>query len=230
MSATTLKLRFESLTMDKLFFSGCHLSISEDSFHIEAPSRFAAYALRRCASQLAISAKKLNRKRAIVSWPGCDRPYRIPTSILNNHSTMTEPQPQNATYFLGADYLRVTDFVREKREEGRIVVITSMWNDMCLHTNDLLQPERGILQPHQWTGFNYRYLWRDSRDDYNQLIDRLVRDRYISQYQYRLRRPDGTFALYETDYYLIEEYLNVPVRIGVSKVDAWQLLPEPAAN
>lgn len=216
--------------MDKLFLSGCHLSISEESFNIEAPSRFAAYALRRFASELAISAKKLQRKRAIISWPGCDRPYRIPTSILNNHSIMTGPQAQNGTYFLGADYLRVTDFIREKREEGRIVVVTSMWNDMCLHTNDLLQPERGILQPHQWTGFNYRYLWRDSRDDYNQLIDTLLRERYIPQYQYRLRRPDGSFARYETDYYLVEDYLNVPVRIGVSKVDAWELLPEPAAN
>lgn len=216
--------------MDELYLSGCHLSISADSFNIEAPSRFAAYALRRCALELAISAKKLKRKRAIVSWPGCDRPYRIPTSILNNHSIMTGPQPQNGTYFLGADYLRVTDFVREKREEGRIVVITSMWNDVCLHTNDLLQPERGILQAHQWTGFNYRYLWRDSRDDYNQLIDRLIRDRYIPQYQYRLRRPDGSFARYETDYYLVENYLNVPVRIGVSKVDAWQLLPEPSVS
>jgi hypothetical protein len=216
--------------MDELYLSGCQLSISADSFNIEAPSRFAAYALRRCALELAISAKKLKRKRAIVSWPGCDRPYRIPTSILNNHSIMTGPQPQNGTYFLGADYLRVTDFVREKREEGRIVVITSMWNDVCLHTNDLLQPERGILQAHQWTGFNYRYLWRDSRDDYNQLIDRLIRDRYIPQYQYRLRRPDGSFARYETDYYLVENYLNVPVRIGVSKVDAWQLLPEPSVS
>jgi hypothetical protein len=216
--------------MDKLFLSGCHLSISEESFNIEAPSHFAAYALRRFASELAISAKKLKRKRAIISWPGCDRPYRIPTSILNNHSIMTGPQAQNGTYFLGADYLRVTDFIREKREEGRIVVVTSMWNDVCLHTNDLLQPERGIIQPHQWTGFNYRYLWRDSRDDYNPLIDTLLRERYIPQYQYRLRRPDGSFARYETDYYLVEDYLNVPVRIGVSKVDAWELLPEPAAN
>ena len=41
---------------------------------------------------------------------------------------MTAPQPQNETYFLGADYLRITDFIKEKREAGRIVVITSMWN------------------------------------------------------------------------------------------------------
>lgn len=216
--------------MDKFFLSGCHLSICSDSFKIEAPSRLAAYALRRYASDLAISAKKLQRKRAIISWPGCDRPYRIPTSILNHHPTMTEPQPQNGTYFLGANYLRVTDFIKEKREQGLIVVITSMWNDVCLHTNDLLQPGRGVLQAHQWTGFNYRYLWRDSREDYNQLIDNLIRDKYIPHYQYRLRRPDGSFAAYETDYYLVEDYLNVPVRIGVSKVEAWQLLPESAAN
>ncbi len=216
--------------MDEFFFSGCNLSITTDSFNIEAPSHLAAYALRRYASELAVSAKKLKRKRAIISWPGCDRPYRIPTSILNTHNTMTGPQPQNDTYFLGADYLRVSDFIKEKREEGRIVVITSMWNDVCLHTNDLLQPERGILQPHQWTGFNYRYLWRDSRDEYNQLIDTLMRDHHIPQYQYRLRRPDGAFALYETDYYLVQDYLNVPVRIGVSKVEAWQLLPEPTLS
>lgn len=216
--------------MDKLFLSGCHLSLTTDSFQIEAPSRFAAYALRRCASELAVSAKKLQRRKAIVSWPGCDRPYQIPTSILNTHSAMTGPQPQNGTYLFGASYLRINDFIRQKREEGQIVVITSMWDDVCLHTNDLLQPERGNLMPHQWTGFNYRYLWRDSRNDYHQLIDRLLRDRYIPQYRYRLRRPDGSFAEYETDYYYVEDYLNVPVRIGVSKVDAWRLLPEPAAS
>ncbi len=58
---------------------------------------------------------------------------------------MTALQPQNETYFLGEDYLYITDFIKEKREEGQIVVITSMWNDVCLHTNDLLQPERGIF-------------------------------------------------------------------------------------
>ncbi|MGQ4646783.1 hypothetical protein [Lyngbya aestuarii] len=216
--------------MDNLFLSGCQLSITADSFNIEAPSRFAAYALRRCASELAASAKKLKRQRAIVSWPGCNRPYRIPVSILNEHFAMTRPQPQNGNYFLGADYLRITDFIKEKREQGLIVVITSMWDDVCLHTNDLLRPERANLMPHQWTGFNFRYLWRDSRDDYNQLIDRLIRDHHIPQYHYRMRRPDGRFAEYETDYYFVENYLNVPVRIGVSQVDNWELLPEPTPS
>ncbi|OLT60767.1 hypothetical protein [Moorena bouillonii] len=216
--------------MDNFFFSGCHLSVTTESFNIEAPSRLAAYALRRHASELAVSAQKLRLQRAIVSWPGCERPYQIPTSILRSQTKMTGPIRQDGTYLLGANYLRVNDFIKEKREEGLIVVITSMWNDVCLHTNDLLAPERGILQPHQWTGFNYRYLWRDSRDDYNELIDRLTRERYIPKFQYTLRRPDGTLGRYETDYYLVEDYLNVPVRIGVSDVNAWELISEPLAS
>ncbi|NEO29250.1 MAG: hypothetical protein F6K36_02100 [Symploca sp. SIO3C6] len=217
--------------MDQLYLSGCHLSISAESLNIQAPSRFAAYALRRrWASDLAVSAKKLKRRRAIVSWPGCDRPYRIPTCILNYDCAMIKPQPQRGNYLLGADYLRVTEFIKEKREEGRIVVITSMWDDICLHTNDLLKPERGTIMPHQWTGFNYSFLWRDSKDDYKQLIERLVRDGCIPQFQYRLRRPDGSFGEYQTDYYYVENYLSVPVRIGVSRVEDWRLLPEPSSN
>ena len=215
--------------MDRLFLSGCQISITAESLNIEAPSRFNAYALRRQhADEFAVSARKLKKNRAIISWPGCDRPYSIPICILRDHSAMTGPQPQRGTYLLGANYLRVNDFIKQKREEGKIVVITSMWDDICLHTNDLLRPERATIMPHQWTGFNYRYLWRDSRDDYNRLIDTLVRDLYIPEFQYRLRRPDGALGEYQTDYYYVRDYLNVPVRIGVSNVEDWRIL-EPAA-
>jgi hypothetical protein len=64
-------------------------------------------------------------------------------------------------------------------------------------------------------------------DEYNQLIELLNRDGYVPQYQYKLRRPDNRLCAYETDYYFVQNFLGEPVRIGVSKPEAWQLLPEP---
>lgn len=51
--------------------------------------------------------KNIKRKRATVSGLGCNRPYRIPISILSGYYTMTEPQRYSENYGFGADYLRV---------------------------------------------------------------------------------------------------------------------------
>ena len=54
-----------------------------------------------------------------------------------------------------ADYLTVLNFMLEMREAGKIVILTSQVDDICIHTNDLLLPERGVYRPHQWRGYNY---------------------------------------------------------------------------
>lgn len=185
-----------------------------------------AIAIRQHYAQLAHQCLRWDLVEAQVYWRGSGERYFSIPSFLALEEAMTN-STQNEPPLLDADYLRTLDFIREKRADGRIVVITSMISNICQHTNDLLSPERGVFQPYQWTGYNYLNAWRDSLDEYNQLIELLNRDGHVPQYQYKLRRPDDRLGLYETDYYLVTNYLGEPVRIGVSKPEAWQLLPEP---
>lgn len=193
---------------------------------IHCTSKKTAIALRQRYPQLAQQCLRWDLTEAQIFWRGSGERYFSIPSFLALEEAMTN-SIQNEPSLQDADYLRVLDFIREKRADGRIVVITSMISNVCQHTNDLLVPERGVWKPHQWAGYNYLNAWRDSLDEYSQLIELLNRDGHVPQYQYKLRRPDNRLCSYETDYYLVPNYLGEPVRIGVSKPEAWQLLPEP---
>lgn len=194
--------------------------------HIHCQTKKMAIALRQRYLHLARQCLRWDLVEAQVFWRGSGQRYFSIPSFLALEEAMTN-STQNESSLLDADYLRTLDFIRDKRADGRIVVITSMITNICQHTNDLLSPDRGVFQPYQWAGYNYLNAWRDSLDEYNQLIELLNRDGSVSQYQYKLRRPDNRLCGYETDYYLVPNYLGEPVRIGVSKPEAWQLLPEP---
>ncbi|HEY9635593.1 MAG TPA: hypothetical protein V6D14_19475 [Coleofasciculaceae cyanobacterium] len=202
------------------------VTFNKNIVQIHCQTKKMAIALRQRYAHLAQQCLRWDLAEAQVFWRGSGERYFSIPSFLALEEAMTN-STLNEPYLLDADYLRTLDFIREKRAEGRIVVITSMLSNVCQHTNDLLSPERGVLQPYQWTGYNYLHAWRDSLDEYNQLIELLNQDAYVPQYQYKLRRPDNRLCTYETDYYLVPNYLGEPVRIGVSKPEAWQLLPEP---
>jgi hypothetical protein len=219
----------------RLFKAECGVALAnsrvrfnKNNVQIHCPTKKMAIALRQCYVQLAQQCLRWDFAEAQIFWRGSGERYFSIPSYLALEEAMTN-STQNEPFLQDADYLRVLDFIREQRADGRIVVITSMISNICQHTNDLLSPERGVLQPYQWTGYNYLQAWRDSLDEYHQLIELLNRDSYVPQYQYKLRRPDNRLCSYETDYYLVPNYLGEPVRIGVSKPDAWQLLPEPQA-
>lgn len=217
----------------RLFKSECivplansRVAFNKNIVQIHCKNKKIALTLRQRYAQLAQQCLKWDLAEAQIFWPSSGERYFSIPSFLALEEAMTN-STQNQSYLLDADYLRVLDFVREKRVDGRIVVITSMISNICQHTNDLLSPERGVFQPYQWAGYNYLNAWRDSMDEYNQLIELLNRDGYVPQYQYKLRRPDNRLCSYETDYYFVPNFLGEPVRIGVSKPEAWQLLPEP---
>lgn len=217
----------------RLFKAECVVALANSrvTFHknvvqIHCQTKKMAIALRQRYVQLAQQCLRWDLAEAQVFWRGSGQRYFSIPSFLALEEAMTN-STQNQPSLLDADYLRTLDFIREKRADGRIVVITSMVSNICQHTNDLLSPDRGVFQPYQWTGYNYLNAWRDSLDEYNQLIELLNRDGYVAQYEYKLRRPDNRLCGYETDYYLVPNYLGEPVRIGVSKPEAWQLLPEP---
>ena len=121
------------------------------------------------------------------------------------------------------DYQRVTEFLLTHWQDGKSVCVVSQIDNRCLFQNDKLLPARAIIQPSEWIGQNYLWYWRDSMDDYSQLRELLSRDVYIPKFEYRLRRPDGSMAKYQTDYYTAN-YLGVPVRIGVSGLADWELI------
>ena len=206
----------------------CRVTFNKNIVQIHCPTKKMAIALRQHYTQLAYQCLRWDLVEAQVFWRGSRERYFSIPSFLALEEAMTI-STQNEPNLQDADYLRVLDFIREKRADGRIVVITSMISNICQHTNDLLSPERGVLQPYQWAGYNYLQAWRDSLDEYSRLIELLNRDGYVPQYQYKLRRPDNRLCSYETDYYLVPNYLGEPIRIGVSKPEAWQLLPEPQA-
>jgi hypothetical protein len=202
------------------------VTFNQNIVQIHCQSKKMAIALRQYYARLAQQCLRWELAEAQVYWRGSGERYFSIPSFLALEEAMTN-STQNEPFLQDADYLRVLDFIREKRADGRIVVITSMVSNVCQHTNDLLVPERGVWQPYQWAGYNYLNAWRDSLDEYNQLIELLNQEGHVPQYQYKLRRPDDRLCSYETDYYLVPNYLGEPVRIGVSKPEAWQLLPEP---
>lgn len=149
---------------------------------------------------------------------------------------------------VGADYRRILEFLLAEREAGKIVVITSnitrdeqgrpidtedvrAGRDICHHTNDRLTPQRAILTPAQWTGYNYRECWRRDRNDYlhlnpryHQLRSALERDGFAPNFEYTLYRPDGALCSYSTTYFLCRNYLEDEVRIGVSDPNDYQVI------
>lgn len=139
---------------------------------------------------------------------------------------------------LGADYRRILEFLIDQEAAGNIVVITSNVTDLCLHTNSLLLPSRGLRQPADWSGYGYRRSWRRSLDDfeqtnpdYDQIKALLARDGQVNDFEYTLFRPDvannpwlDATVRYQTSYFLCQDYLGHEVRIGVSRPQDYEVL------
>jgi hypothetical protein len=126
---------------------------------------------------------------------------------------------------IDASRRQVLDFIIEQREAGKIVVVTSQITNRCVDV-DLISPERGIFAyASQWHGLNFMELWRESLEQYFQLLSRLESDGYIPGFVYELLRIDGSKGRYIKDYYLANNFLrNEPVRISVSNTNDWELV------
>lgn len=226
---------------------GWGLAFSETNLAlvIDAPNQSSALAFAKSAmNHLALSLLTLGYKEALIRFPGCCRPYRVIPEMAQ--SSFPEPPikpdcrgtymnaPNISDYIRSADYIRLHEFLIEKKREGKIVIITSQVNDQCIHTNDNLLPSRGFWMPHQFDGYNYRLSWSlsgsgEPSDEYHQMRDLLRRDGFVLNFDYRLIRPDGALCRYQTDFYHVDNYCGQPIRIGVSDPNAWELLrPTPA--
>lgn len=235
-----------STTVDQLL-SQCSISLTEEeggAFRIYAPDRLVADALKQLYQQLAAEALKLGKACTEILWPACRFPYKIPATMAMAGIPGDDVQPQQPQKseeilmpgpreinLLGFDYCAMHEFLAAQRKEGKIVIITSNKTGICYHTNDLLRPERGVLQPLQWNGYNYLRSWRRSLHDWENLnpqLERLqellARDGQVLDYDYTLYRPDDAHCRYSTSYYLCNDYMGDQVRVGISRPEDWELL------
>lgn len=201
----------------------------------------------RYTDRLAAMAQKLNFEGAIVRHIGLapgTHDFYIPARMATleegpvNSEVMRDrdiTMNDQQLSLVGADYRRILEFLLQKKDEGRIVIITSNTTNICLHTNDLLLPARGVLSAAQFTGYNYLRSWRADRSEdpnnpqrlnpqFDQLRDLLARDGHVPGFRYTLYRPDEALCEYSTDYYLCRDYCGDEVRIGVSRTEDWRLL------
>lgn len=216
--------------------------------------------LARALKPLAASAKNCNCGYAILRYPNCgDHIFRIPAKMANSDRPINNQIPTNkmsiqnplAEKLVGADYIRIHEFLIDQKRQGNIVIITSnitrdnlgnpistenpvVGRDICHHTSDELTPQRAYWTAKDFTGWNYRKSWRRDFNDYehlnpqyHRLKEALERDGFAENYEYTLYRPDGAFCSYSTSYYLCNGYLNDIVRIGVSKPGDWKLITHP---
>jgi hypothetical protein len=184
---------------------------------------------------LAISGTIEGLVGAKIYWKNCNAPYRLnfarilhaQNSHLSNKNMITRLTKSHPN-LIEADYEEICDYLKLWRSQGKIVTITSMISNRCLHVNDRVTAERGVLfLPSLWIGVNFMDLWRDSMSDYQQLIDRLNSSDsggFIPGYEYNILRVDGSFARYHKDYYLVRDYLSEPCRISVANSADWELL------
>lgn len=207
------------------FLKGCETKITADGcLTIIAPSKLHLLGLRKSV-EFANWLAEQNLIRANIFLPGLSKPFQISGSLGNQ----SDEDKLRAIAKLGnREILKAMEFVMECSKD-KIVIITGMKTNLCKHTNDLLKPERGIRKPHEWTGYNYLKSWtlNDSgvpSEEYFKLIQLLERDKYVSGYEYTLRRPDDeALVRYRTDYLYVENWLGEPVRIGISRQEDYQV-------
>ncbi|MBE9178641.1 hypothetical protein IQ268_08720 [Oculatella sp. LEGE 06141] len=161
-------------------------------------------------------------------WDGCAQPIKVEGMASAKSPSIDSYAPSKISP--DANHEAVADFIKGKKAEGLIVTITSMVSDKCLLVNDLQVFDRGGgWTGDDWIGLDFKKLWRDSfqigkTNYYGQLVQAIERDRGISDFHYHIRRPSGALAEYSSSYHFVENFLEVPVRIAVSKVGDWRVI------
>jgi len=216
--AFTAQLAIAATKMQRQYFQVRYPGCSDHSCRV--PSLMAT--LNDCREPADISALIDPQGKRTMTMNATNRqPPGKPKELMSN--TQIER-------LLGADFLRVHEFMEEKRSEGLIVTVTDMMTNHCLHVNDLQAPDRGGgWRGRDWIGLNFLTLWRDSFvpgnvNYFEQLVTKIQQDRFIPGFEYNLRSPSGDLRRYVSDYYYAENYLDTAVRICVSQTENWETL------
>ncbi len=135
-------------------------------------------------------------------------------------------------------FLKVLNFVAEKTAEGLVVTVTDHERDRCLLVNDLLTPDRGILQPWQWfspANYDFRPHWEQSGslrklEFLKNNLPKLKENQCITQFDYELLRiakpgmEEGDLCYYWQDYYYFPDFAGRPVRVSVSRPGDYEII------
>lgn len=207
-------------------------------YHIEAPTQDEADELLKIAWDSLLVLAKQVRGNLFLGWKNAKRPYHISVKLaaainsgesFNLLESRTDRELPNLA--VSAQYEEALDFFQGQCQQSKSVNIIGLVDNICYMQNDRLNPERGVIAPHQWIGQNMAWYWRDTMSDYERLIYLLKEPvGKVWEYEHRLRRADGSLARFSTSFYRIDSfYPGVSVRIGVSDLDAWEIL-RPAAQ
>lgn len=247
---TSLTIRFRALSATvgpsemSTLLQGCEVNCrqSPSALSIICPDQNTAKALYdRFEQALLVCARAAIATEEMevvhLRWPA-DRGRPLVLSL--SESSPNQPQitawgfphlPRDAGSEQILDFIRANQTSNEEGGNGLVVTVTSMKTHKCLSANSLQAMDRGGgWSTHDWIGTNFLHLWRDSfcpgRTNYlSQLLTHLQRDWSIQDFYYQIRRPSGALAEYWTTYYIVNEFLGSgPVRVGVSKPGAWNIL------
>ncbi len=111
------------------------------------------------------------------------------------------------------------------------IVITSMLNDQCILTSKDIGKERVGIERSALRGLNFRFCWRalpGEKSDtgfsayYEKLIDLLIRDGFVKDFEYYIYLPDGRVGHYVKDYQVVDDFQGEPIRL--SSTGFWEIV------
>lgn len=148
-------------------------------------------------------------------------------TMSNNQSTSIEAFATSIPGLERATFPEFFQFLSEEAEKGRFWTLTDNLTDRCLFMTDPDDPKRLTAPIIQHIGYDFRYSWRDSLDEYDRLKHLLATEKTAPSFEYDLYRLDDSLAHYQKTYYLIEGLWGGQVRASVS--EGWELL-RPAST
>lgn len=182
---------------------GWGLSLSKSALIIDAPSKTEARALiDAVADALAITASKLARQAALIRYPGCPRPYRLPALQAMDDNSMTSNNPSQAIQFPGILLSRellstVIRWAENPKIKGGIIALPS--ERQLIVTQECGSPI--------YCSWGIQTAVQKARPDFWHLPDLEAMRQHTQQesefeftWHSRLQRSDGRFARFTNRY------------------------------
>lgn len=129
-----------------------------------------------------------------------------------------------------ANQLRLLEFIQDQLESNKNVLIASMQDDTILSAWGNFPSRRlGGLNAHELLDsnrFSNRDAWAETMPMKERLYDLLESEGQINQYYHELVMPNNQRNGYSHDFYYLENYHGVPVRVVVSQPEDYLVIRE----
>lgn len=198
---------------------------------IECEDRKSAIALRDGCLVLSNAIAKFWFDRAEIYYPNCIKPMQVLAnlSLIPSVQGNSNPRSPGRRNLLNASHTDVLEFLTEMAREGLVVVICALDSDMSiLYVNSQMSQKRGILTPAGMQKLNNPFLWRESMETYDRLLDDLEIG-FVPSFEFAHYRADASFCKFSSTFYKCNEYMGVPVRVAVSAPGDFELVRSRSA-